>query len=147
MYMSSHTATCKFSRKVLWMKLTPTNKDPHVVVKCFLDTVAKCGGYYVRYYCLLNMCSPTIIITTHFHDCVIWLQPTYHLHTVYINGIYYAEHTFSVGCPNIVRGDKGTENTLIARSQLAFRLNHDDSLANMSFMYGKSVANTVRKIK
>lgn len=50
---------------------------------------------------------------------------------------------YKVGCPTVVRSDYGTENTRIATCQLAFRLNHSDSLAKKSFMYGPSKSNIV----
>ncbi len=43
------------------------------------------------------------------------------------------------------RPDYGTENGLLAASQIAFRLQHTDSLAgSKSFMYGHSTGNIVR---
>ena len=34
----------RYSRKILWLKVTPTNHNPRVIVKYFLDTVGEIGG-------------------------------------------------------------------------------------------------------
>ena len=40
--------------------------------------------------------------------------------------------------------DHGTENSVIAKMHIAFRMHHEDSLAgSKSFMYGPSTANIV----
>ena len=47
-------------------------------------------------------------------------------------------------CPSVLRSDYGTENSIIAAIQIAFRYHHDDSLAReKSFLYGPSVHNIV----
>jgi len=49
-----------------------------------------------------------------------------------------------VGCPMILRADRGTENTNIAFLQPFFRDKHDDSFAKeRSFMYSRSTSNQV----
>ena len=53
--------------------------------------------------------------------------------------------SFDVGCPRVVRGDFGTENSSVAKIHIAFRINQSDTLeASRSFIYGPSTANTVR---
>ena len=48
------------------------------------------------------------------------------------------------GCPKVVRADYGTENSIVAKLQVAFRMNHTDDLsAERSFNYGPSTANIV----
>lgn len=50
-----------------------------------------------------------------------------------------------IGCPKVVRADYGTENCSVAKIHIAFRMDHDDSMAgSKSFMYGPSTANIVR---
>lgn len=49
-----------------------------------------------------------------------------------------------IGCPAILRADKGTENVCAGTAQIALRLNHSDSMAGAkSFMLGASVHNVV----
>ena len=61
---------------------------------------------------------------------LIWLQ-NYFLH--------------AIGCPTVLRCDKGTENCMIATAQTSFRMFHEDSLAaEKSVIYGASTSNTVR---
>ena len=36
----------RFSRNILWLKLSTTNNDPAVVVKHYLDTVVKLHGRF-----------------------------------------------------------------------------------------------------
>ena len=31
--------TCSYSRKIIWLKLTPTNSDPKVVAKFYLQSI------------------------------------------------------------------------------------------------------------
>ena len=49
-----------------------------------------------------------------------------------------------IGCPSVIRADKGTENVRVAAVQYALRREHDDRLAaERSIRYGGSPANTV----
>lgn len=53
-------------------------------------------------------------------------------------------HWIGIGCPKVVRCDRGTENCKLAKVHIAFRMNHNDSLSgSKSFIYGTSTANTV----
>ena len=50
----------------------------------------------------------------------------------------------NLGCPRVLRADHGTENSVIAKMHIAFRMHHGDSIAgSKSFMYGPSTANIV----
>lgn len=52
--------------------------------------------------------------------------------------------TIGIGCPCVVRADRGTENCHIAAAQMALRHHHRDSLQGKnSFRYGKSTTNSV----
>lgn len=49
-----------------------------------------------------------------------------------------------IGCPQIVRMDRGTENSEVARFQIVFRMSHADNLAaEKSIRYGSSPSNSV----
>ena len=51
-----------------------------------------------------------------------------------------------LGCPSVIRMDKGTENVCVAAVQDAHRASHEDTFAGeKSFRYGTSPANIVRK--
>ena len=55
-----------------------------------------------------------------------------------------SETVFTLGCPKVIRSDYGTENCIVAKLQIAFRMHHNDSLsAEHSYIYGPSTANTV----
>ena len=106
-----------FPRKVLWLKVAPTNRDPAVILGYYLECVAILGGK-VHVYCCNDFTLNSGI--NHVHD------------------FYY------IGCPRIICIDKGTEDVLITESQTAFRLRHDDSLAaEKSVRVGLSPANSV----
>lgn len=34
----------RFSRKVLWLKMSSTNRDPRVISRYYLECVESCGG-------------------------------------------------------------------------------------------------------
>lgn len=52
-----------------------------------------------------------------------------------------------LGCPRVIRVDKGTENVHMAAVQYALRCDHmDDFSAGKSFRYGSSPANIVHII-
>ena len=47
----------------------------------------------------------------------------------------------------MVRADHGTENCLVAKCHIAFRMDHEDCLSGArSFIYGPSTANIVSSI-
>ena len=42
--LHNDTSFCRFSRKLLWLKLSPTTHNPNVILKYYLETVEKIGG-------------------------------------------------------------------------------------------------------
>ena len=49
-----------------------------------------------------------------------------------------------IGCPTLIRTDRGTENSIVAFLQPSFRHAHADSFGGeQSFQYGRSSANQV----
>ena len=52
-----------------------------------------------------------------------------------------------IGCPKVVRADRGTENAKIAFMQPFLRHQCSDDFARNSFRYGRSVSNQVRIIR
>lgn len=108
---------------MLWLELSPTNHDPKVIVTYYMQAVAEYGGVCVcvcmnRFVCMDG---------THLPCC------TYDLDV----GIV-------IGCPTVLRCDYGTENCLLATTQMALRHGHGDTWAGLkSFKYGKSTSNTV----
>ena len=49
-----------------------------------------------------------------------------------------------IGCPAILRCDKGTENSILAACHMTMRHTHTDSVSGeKSFRYGPSTSNTV----
>ena len=50
-----------------------------------------------------------------------------------------------LGCPAILRCDKGTENSILAACHMTMRHTHtDDVSGEKSFRYGPSTSNTVK---
>ena len=41
---SVHGCIDRFSRRLLWLEVGPTNKNPEVIAKCYLDAVKQLGG-------------------------------------------------------------------------------------------------------
>ena len=53
-----------------------------------------------------------------------------------------------IGCPTIVRVDKGTENVGLATVHIGLRMNHEDEFAGEKcFIYGPSKHNIVSTAK
>lgn len=104
----------RFSRKLLWMKMAPTNHNSKVIACYYLECVEQCGGIQVVY-------------------SVVALSIWKHLLISYV-----------LGCPTILRSDYGTENVNLATIQIAFRMDGNDSFKGQkSFMYGPSTSNIV----
>ncbi|XP_034142839.1 uncharacterized protein LOC117592832 [Esox lucius] len=74
---------------------------------------------------------------------VIWLHAGTSNRKPEFVGKYFLDATIKEhGCPNLVRSDRGTENSVVAVIQIAFRSRATDSLSgDKSFRYGKSVHN------
>ena len=74
---------------------------------------------------------------------MLWLQvgPTNNDPSVIAN--YYLSTVHGIGgAPRILRGDRGTENSYVARLQGFLRRNSSDAFSgNRSFLYGRSVSN------
>lgn len=103
-----------FSRKILWLHLSPTNRNPHVVANFYAQCVKKVGGKLNFLLIQVSNCSS--------------YNPT--------------------GCPYIVRCDRGTENCVLAASQMALRHDHGDRFSGeKAFKYGKSTSNTVSTVR
>lgn len=59
-------------------------------------------------------------------------------------GYIFVAYDLFLGCPRIVRSDRGTENSKIAFLQPFLRRNGQDTLAGEgSFQYGRSASNQV----
>ena len=53
---------CRFSRKLIWLKLTPTNNDPKVICRFYLESVEECKGMYILYNFYTNMWADSRIM-------------------------------------------------------------------------------------
>ena len=51
--------------------------------------------------------------------------------------------TIHIGCPRVIRADKGTENVRVAAVQYALRREHDRLAAEKNIRYGSSPANNM----
>ena len=63
--------------------------------------------------------------------------------TEFHTNVWITLYIIHAGCPTVVRCDYGTENSNLATCQIAFRINHNDSMADKCFMYGPSKSNIV----
>ena len=50
------------SQKLIWLKLTPTNNDPKVICKFYLESVEECKGMYILYNFYTNMWADSRIM-------------------------------------------------------------------------------------
>lgn len=48
-HMSFENVNFRFSRKILWLKVTPTNHNPKVVARYFLECVEEVAGESHQY--------------------------------------------------------------------------------------------------
>ena len=74
---------------------------------------------------------------------MIWLKAYNTSSDPKVIGAYYIRAVEeSGGCPTIIRGDRGTENSTVRDLQQYFRRNGEDTFGgNKSFIYGKSTSN------
>ena len=108
---------------------------------------------------LLNTSGPQYLFLEHFlrhkHVWHIFIHVILRVHVafgqyLYINGnvcltcTWYLYSMVCIGCPRIVRSDRGTENSTVAFLQAFLRRNPQDQLAGaLSFQYGRSASNQV----
>ncbi|PIK37152.1 hypothetical protein BSL78_26008 [Apostichopus japonicus] len=74
---------------------------------------------------------------------LLWLKAGHSNNNPRLVAKYYIDFIRrSQGVPKIVRADRGTENTIVHRLQVALRWHHEDGRAKEnSFLYGRSTAN------
>lgn len=74
---------------------------------------------------------------------LLWVNAYHNSSDPQLIGGYFMEAVQQLrGCPKIVRGDRGTENTVLCDSQRFLRRHGTDSFAGeKSFIYGRSVCN------
>lgn len=73
---------------------------------------------------------------------VLWLQVGFTNNDPRYIAKFFMDYVRDInGVPCVVRGDRGTENSILRDIQLALRLNHNDSMRHVSFMYGRSTSN------
>ena len=66
------------------------------------------------------------------------------IHSFYAIKLYTNCIIYYLGCPKVLRADRGTENTNVAFLQPFLRDNGGDDFAGeKSFMYGRSTSNQV----
>ena len=108
----------RYSCRIIWLEVSTTNNDPNVILLLYLLAVLNNNGIYMAYLKIIDN-----------HD------ETFGFVVV-------------IGCPSIVRTDRGTENTSLAASHMALRHNHlDEFRGEKSFRYGSSTTNTVKYLK
>ena len=100
--------TDRFFRKIIWMKLAPSNHNPKVIARFYLECVKNSGG---RNY--------------HLHYC---MHRPIAMHSIFAQSCRLPSYPF-LSC------DHGTENVNLATILRAFRLAHDDPLAGTKFFF------------
>lgn len=84
------------------------------------------------------------VVLGHYLETVAKVGGTAVVHLSVISIYCIASTDLIIGCPTVMRGDPGTESGLVATAQLSFRSQHNDDFACKSFIYGRSVSNSVR---
>ena len=73
---------------------------------------------------------------------MLWLQVGFTNNDLRYIANFFMEYVRDInGVPCVVRGDRGTENSLVRDIQLALRWNHNDMMRDASFLYGRSSSN------
>lgn len=85
----------RFSCRILWLHVGPSNNDPYII-----------AGYYLECVKTLQGMIETVMVSC----CLVCL-----------------------GCPTIVRSDKGTENCNVAFLQPFLRESYDDTFKGEEF--------------
>ena len=139
------------SRKVLWLKVGRTNRDPRVVAAYYLDYVRHMNGVPRLVSFIVLVICPGLakqIIYSSLYDKKYIGSRLYQIHqkektsfTMCLEAIFSIDMYWYFKFIQ-VRMDRGTENVVIADMQVAFRWNHDDNRSgNKSVLLGKSSAN------
>ena len=119
----------RFSRKLLWLKVSSTNNDPQVIASYYLECVSNLKGEFI-----LRRFKSWISIFL------------FLLFDIQIVNIFLLFQSLT-GTARRIRADFGTENSNIAGIQRLFRIDpysFDDSCDGLkSFLYGKSTSNQV----
>ena len=102
----------RYSRKILWMKVASTNYNPRVIGRYYLEAVAEAGGNT-----LILISASIIIINLHCYSLII----------ISMKIFPFLSFCYLTGCPTMLRGDYGTENTQLATFQVAFRLSGQEA--------------------
>lgn len=120
----------RFSRRLLWMSVLPSNNNPKYVAQLYIDFVKEMKGNSQQCY---NRCFSPVHLTYW-----ILMAPPFRITPPPRLLMYFT------GVPRCIRADRGTENVLVADIQRAFRsLHEDDMFGERSFLFGKSTTNQV----
>lgn len=73
---------------------------------------------------------------------MLWLQVGFTNNDPRYIAKFFMEYVRCInGVPCVVRGDRGTEISIVRDIQRALRLNHNDNMQEASFLYGRSTSN------